>query len=201
MTLMQRIVRLAGAGAIVVSLSACSSAGTLGDILGGVLNAPGANQIGGTIQSVDTRNQLVFLRQSDGTTVSMNYDSRTEVVYQNQKYPVTALESGDQVTARVQNNGNNNFYVDLIQVTRSASTSNSDGSSGVYTLEGTVRSIDSTNGRFTLNTQNGGIITVTMPYNPRSTDLTRFRNLRTGDWVRLQGSYVNETRVELVQFN
>jgi hypothetical protein len=39
-----------------------------------------------------------------------------------------------------------------------------------------------------------------MPYNPRSTDVTRFRNLRIGDYVQVQGTYLNETRMELRNF-
>lgn len=180
----------------------CAQAGGLGDILGGVLNAPPSNQISGTVQGVDTRAQQVFIQQSNGQTIGLSYDSRTQVVYQNQSYPVTALEYGDRVTVRYQNNGNNGYYVDLIQVEQSASASSgSTGTNRLYTLQGTVRNLDRASGYFTLSTSNSGNITVTMPYNARSTDVNRFNQLRNGDWVSIQGVYISDARFELRQFN
>ena len=174
----------------------CAQAGTLGDILGGVMNAP-AQSVSGTVQGVDTRAQQIFLRTSDNQTVAIAYDDRTDVVYQNQTYPVSALESGDQVSVRIQQTANGAYYADRIDVTSSA-TSNTGGN--VQSLQGTVRQVDLSNGVFTLSTSSQGILTITLPYNPRSSDLDRFRNLRSGDYVRLYGVYLNNTRVELRQF-
>jgi hypothetical protein len=182
-----------------IALGGCAQAGTLGDILGGVMNAP-AQTVSGTIQSVDTRAQQVFLRTSDNQTVAVTYDDRTSVVYQQQTYPVTALERGDEVTLRLTTAGNNTYYTDRIEVTRSVSSSGSTMGGNVQTLQGTVRQVDLTNGTFTVSTSNQGILTVTLPYNPRSSDLDRFRNLRSGDYVRFYGTYLTTARVELHQF-
>lgn len=199
MNRIQQITRAIIIGAFVLSAGACGSAGALGNVLGGVLNAPGNQQASGTIQNVDTRNQQVIIRQSDGTTVVARYDNNTQVVYQNQNYPVTSLEYGDQVTARIQNNGNA-YYTDLIQVNQSVSNNSTGNSNGqMYSFQGTVRQVDVSNGYFTLSTNNG-TITVSMPYNSRSYDVNRFRNLRTGDYVSLQGTMLNSSRVELAQF-
>ena len=183
--------------AAAIAAGGCSSTGSLGDILGGVLNAP-AQTLAGTVQGVDTRAQQVFIRTSDNQTVGVSYDDRTDVVYQNQTYQVTALEAGDQVTLRIQNATNGGYYTDRIDVTSSASGSGSNAN--LQTVQGTVRQIDMTNGAFTVSTSNQGVITVTLPYNPRSSDLDRFRNLRSGDYVRLYGTYLTNTRVELRQF-
>lgn len=182
-----------------LALSACAQAGTLGDILGGVLNAP-AQTVSGTIQGVDTRAAQVFVRTTDNQTIAVSYDDRTSVVYQQQNYSITALERGDEVTLRVTSAANNTYYTDRIDVTRSVS-SNTGGTynDNVQSVQGTVRQIDMTNGAFTLAT-NQGIMTVTMPYNPRSTDLQRFRSLRSGDYVRLYGTFLTNSRVELQQF-
>jgi tRNA(Ile2) C34 agmatinyltransferase TiaS len=180
-----------------VSLSGCAQAGTLGDILGGVLNAP-AQTVAGTIQGVDTRAQQIFLRTSDNQTVAISYDDRTAVVYQQQNYPVTALESGDQVNLRVTNSSNGQYYTDRIDVT--SSVSNSSSNADVQTFQGTVRQVDYSNGAFTIATSNQGVVTVTLPYNPRSQDVDRFRSLRSGDYVRFYGTYLTNTRVELRQF-
>ncbi len=189
-------------GAVLVStvaLSACAQAGTLGDILGGVMNAP-AQTLTGTIQGVDTRANQVFVRTSDNQTVAVSYDDRTSVVYQQQNYPVTALERGDEVTLRLTNASNNTYYTDRIDVTRSASGTGGTTSGNVQSVQGTVRQLDMTNGAFTLSTTTNGVLTVTLPYNPRSSDLDRFRNLRSGDYVRLYGIYLTNSRVELQQF-
>jgi tRNA(Ile2) C34 agmatinyltransferase TiaS len=178
-------------------LSACSQAGTLGDILGGVLNAP-AQTLAGTVQGVDTRSQQIFVRTSDNQTVGISYDDRTNVVYQQQNYPVTALESGDQVNMRITQTTNGGYYTDRIDVTSSANTGTG-GNANVQVVQGTVRNIDYSNGVFTLAASQG-TLTVTLPYNPRSQDVDRFRSLRTGDYVRLYGTYLTSTRVELRQF-
>jgi hypothetical protein len=39
-----------------------------------------------------------------------------------------------------------------------------------------------------------------MPYSPSRADQNRFQNLRQGDYVRIAGVYLNNTRVELRQF-
>ena len=184
----------------VIALGGCAQAGTLGDILGGVMNAPaGAQTASGTIQSVDTRNQQIHLRTTDNQSVAISYDNRTQVVYQNQTYPVTALEPGDQVNLSV-TTVQNGYYTERIEVTRSA-TQNTGGANGdVRELQGTVRQVDLANGAFTIGTSNQGVLTVTLPYNPRSSDLDRFRNLRSGDYVRFYGTYLTSSRVELRQF-
>ena len=103
------------------------------------------------------------------------------------------------MTARIANSGNNGSYTDLIQVDQSVS--GSDGStSNAQAIEGNVRQVDQTNGWFTVNSSNRGTITVTMPYNPRRSDLSRFQTLRIGDYVRLYGVFLNNSRVELQQF-
>lgn len=198
-----RVLNLMRTAIVAVTLAGCSTAGALGDVLGGVLNAPGNNQsANGTVQRVDTRNQQIIVRQNDGSTIGVNYDNRTQVVYNNQNYAVTALESGDQVRVRIINNGNS-YYTDYVEVTQSVTSNNTGGTYNngqIYTVAGNVRSVDSQYGTFQLNLQNGGYLTVSMPYNPRSTDVTRFRNLRVGDYVQVQGTMLNETRMELRNF-
>jgi hypothetical protein len=62
------------------------------------------------------------------------------------------------------------------------------------------RTVDLTNGLFTLSTSNFGLLTVSMPYNPRQADLTKFNSLRSGDSVRLYGGMLNNSMLELRQF-
>ena len=206
MTIITRAGRTGAVSLLVLAAAACSSTGGLGNILGSVLGGGSGSQVSGTVQGLNTRNQQIGLQQSNGQTLTLNYDNNTQVVYQNQNYSVSSLEYGDRVTARVsnQNNSSGGYYTDLIQVDQSVSSNGStggvSGSNNVQTFEGTVRNIDRTNGLFSLEARNYGSMTVSLPYNIRQTDLNRFQNLRNGDYVRLYGVALNNTRIELRQF-
>jgi hypothetical protein len=192
--------RVGGAVALAAMISACSSLGSVGDILGGVLGG-GGGQVSGTVRGVNTQSSFLTLQQSNGQDVDLQYDNQTRVVYQNQAYSVTSLDPGDQVSARVQQLQTGAYYTDSIVVVQPVNNTGGSVNTGtVQNLQGTVRQIDRTNGLFTVDAGSGVIITVSMPYNASSTTVQRFNNLRSGDFVRFQGVYVNQTRVELRQF-
>ena len=115
MTRMQYAARIGAAALLVSASTACSSA--LGNVFGNVLGN-GSQDMSGTVQGVDTRSQQIFLQQSNGQTVGVTYDSRTQVVYNNQTYSVNSLERGDQVTVRITNSSNNGntYYTDYVRV-------------------------------------------------------------------------------------
>ncbi|HEY4671243.1 MAG TPA: hypothetical protein VIG78_04165 [Gemmatimonadaceae bacterium] len=197
----QRI-RTGAAGALMVaSLGAC--AGSLGNVLGGVLgggNQSNQNQLSGTIRSVDTRYQQISIQDPNGQTIPVSYDNQTQVVYQNQNYPPTALEYGDQVTARIQANGNS-YYTDYVQVDQSVRGNGTVSTNGnVQLLQGTVRQIDRRNGVFTIDMNGYNTLTVSVPNNVSTNDVNRFNGLRTGDVVRFYGTYLNNTQVQLRNF-
>ena len=197
--------RLVSAAALLVSASACSSAGGLGSILGSVLGAGSGgqsqNQVSGYIQGVDTRNRQIGIQQSNGQTLVVAYDNQTQVVYNNQSFPVTSLENGDQVTVRVQQLQNGGYYTDVVQVDRSVSSGSTIQSGNVQLLQGTVRQVDQNSGLFVLDANNGTRVTVQLGQQLSRNDLNRFRSLRQGDFARFYGVYLNTSRVELRQFN
>jgi len=203
MTNYQRVARRGAAALLLVATGACANTGGLGNILGSVLGGnqeSQGSQVSGSVRSLDTRSQQIVIQQQNGQTVTLAYDNRTQVVYQNQTYPVNSLEYGDQVTARIASTSNNSYYTDYIRVDQSVSTNTGGSSGNVQSIQGNVRQVDYANGLFTLNASNGGILTVSMPYNARRQDVTTFQNLRQGDSVRLYGVYLNNSRVELRQF-
>ena len=81
-----------------------------------------------------------------------------------------------------------------------ASTGPSAGPLTNQRIEGTVGMIDGQRGLFEVRTPDLGTLVVSLPYNPRSTDVDRFRRLRSGDNVRLSGRLLNAQRFELEQF-
>jgi hypothetical protein len=130
----------------------------------------------------------------------VSYDNQTQVVFQNQNYSPTALENGDRVTARIQANGNS-YYTDYVQVDQSVTGSANGSSSNVQLLQGTVRQVDRRNGVFTVDVSNNNTLTVTLPNNLSSNDANTFNNLRSGQFVRFYGTYLNNSQVQLRQFN
>ena len=201
---MTRVLRLTSRAAIVtlalLTATACRSGAGIGDILGGVLGGQGQQQtVSGTILGVDTYARQIGLQTANGQQVALTYDTDTRVVYQDQYYSVTALERGDQVTARVQTSRNNAYYTDLVQVDRSVSTSTG-VSREIVSLTGTVQQLDRTSGWFLVRTANGGTVTVSLPYNVSRADEDRFRALRVGENVRVYVVPISNTRAELRQF-
>jgi len=196
--------RGAVAAGMLATLTACSAVSSIGNVLGGIIPGGGSSQsqVSGYVSGVDTRAQVIGLQQPNGQPVNLLFDSQTKVVYNNQSYPVTSLDRGDQVTARIQNT-NNGYYTDLVQVDQpvNGSAGSSSSTSGtVQSVQGTVRQIDRQNGLFTMDVSNGTRLTVSMPYSPNRADVTKFQNLRSGDVVRIAGVFLNNSRVELRQF-
>jgi hypothetical protein len=182
-------------------MSACANTGGLGGVLGSVLGTGQSNQLSGAIYNVDTRSQQIGVQQSNGQTVYVRYDGNTQVVYQNQNYPVTALERGDQVVATLQDNGNRSYNASTIQVTQSVSNSSGTVNNGsVQTFQGTVRQVDRANGWFTVDEGTIGRITVTLPSGLSQADLNRFGSLRAGDYVRFYGVRTSNGQAQLRQF-
>jgi outer membrane lipoprotein SlyB len=202
MTTIQRIQRLSATAAIIAFAGACAG-NSLGNVLGGVLGGGSQgsqSQLSGTIRGVDSRSQQIAIQQSNGQTIPVYYDNQTQVVYQNQNYSPTALENGDRVTARIQANGNN-YYTDYVQVDQSVNGTSA-GTSGLQMIQGTVRQVDLRNGWFVIADANSNnTLTVTVPYNLNSNDINRFRSLRNGDFVRFYGQYLNNSQIQLRQFN
>jgi hypothetical protein len=217
---------------VAVAVTGCSQLGGLGNVLGGVLGpqagSGSASEVYGVVRGVDTQRQLIQIQTQNGQTGNIYFDQNTRVVYQNQQYPVTALEQGDQINLRLQQGQNGQYYTDYITVTQSVQQSNggygtnnggynnnggsnnggynnggyNNGSTnGGYTqVEGRVSFVDVQRGQFGLTT-NQGNLTVVMPYQTNASDANRFRNLRNNEYVRVQGRLVANGRLELSRFN
>ena len=191
-----------------IALGACAGggAGGLGEILGTVLGG-GAGAGGGTgelvveVQGVDQRNQQIEVLTEDGQRGPIEYDTNTRVVYQQQEYPVTALEQGDVVQMRIRQLAEGRYYTDYIVVQQSAQErgASSGGSGSLVQVTGTVRAIDVQRGTFTLQTSQS-TVTVALPYNPSSQTVNTFENLDSGDRVTVEGYLVANNRIELVRF-
>lgn len=204
---------VAALAALALTGTGCGQMGSLNDVLGGVLN-PGASTAGsevqGEVRSVDTRSQTIQVYTTDGRSGSVRYDNNTRVIYQQREYQVSALEAGDRVTLRIRQDQSGNAYTDQVYVTQSVQevgggTVGSTGGtaypgSGVQTLQGNVNRVDYERGMFEIRTGNNAYTWVSLPYNPRTNDVNRLRQLRGGDYVRVEGRYLGQDRFELERF-
>lgn len=207
---------LAAAAFTVVALSGCagSNLGALGEILGGAMGGMGGaggqqGQVVVEVQGVDTRQQVIQVRTQEGQQGNVFFDQNTVVSYQNQQYPVTALERGDVVAMQLQQTQQGQTYVSQIVVQQSVQerTGQTGGTMGGNTgqsgqlqqIYGRVGQIDHSRGVFQLQTQQGTFV-VSLPYNPGNATADYFNRLRTGDNIRMEGTVTGQGRIELYRF-
>jgi hypothetical protein len=206
---MRSLSRIHGAlaAACLIATAGCSAGlgnlGGLGDILGGGTSGSQQGQVTAEVQQVDTRQQRVYVRTQSGQSEAVMYDRNTQVVYQQQQYPVTALEQGDVVTMQLQQDPQGNLYagrIDVEQSVQERTGQGSVGSNGFEQLAGRVGQVNYQQGLFQLQSQYGGTVTVSLPYNAPQATVQYFQRLRTGDSVRLEGTPLGSGRVELYRF-
>lgn len=193
--------------ALAAASAGCGAGGALGDVLGGVLNAPAGNQtatVVAEIQANDPQQQLLQIRTEEGEEGVVRWDRGTRVVYNNEEFSAAALERGDLVEMRLQQTSDGQLYTDYVLVRQSVQertgVDSRDYETGLVRVEGTVNAIDAQNGRFQLRSNAAGAIVVTLPYNASEATVDRFNRLRAGDFVRVEGRYVTQDRFEIERF-
>jgi hypothetical protein len=204
-----RFARWTATLALLVSLPACAGGGlgALGDILGGVLAPAGGGaqqgQVLVEVQGVDTRQQAIHVRTERGETGAVLFDQNTVVVYQQQQYPVTALERGDVATMQVQQIDQNRLYTPRIDVQQSVQERTGQATSGATAqlrqFTGRVGQIDHQRNFFELQTQEG-TYTVVLPSSPGAATTDYFHRLRTGASVSVEGALTGTDRIDLHRF-
>jgi hypothetical protein len=131
----------------------------------------------------------------------------THVVFHGYSYPADALQAGDIIAFVPAPRPNP--YIDTVrlQVPVQARSGVSPYARATVPapraqmVEGTVERIDYDHGVFDLRPRNGGRpVTVALPYNARGADVDNFRRLRNGDYVRVEGEFVNADNVQLMAF-
>ncbi|MBI2361104.1 MAG: hypothetical protein HYV04_19730 [Deltaproteobacteria bacterium] len=159
-------------------------------------------ELTGEVEWVDTRLQLVEVRTRDGHVRAVGYDTRTRMLYRLRDYPVNGLKPGDIVAMRVQRDTYGHPYTDLIDLREFAEERRAANApiSRRGLVEGTVEWLDYERGLFEVTPDHGRKIVVSLPYNPRRADADRFRDLRAGDYVKVEGRFVSRDRFELNAF-
>lgn len=149
---MNRYKSLSAAALALLFLAACGSTG-IDDVLGGGSgsNTRGEYEIRGTVDSVDPNGKSVYLTNvsgyssmlsSGGSAVRVYYDENTRVEYEGKVYRPENLERGDQVAARVDEQGNILVAESMRVIHNASGGTTAPGDTYGSSVTGTVRNID-----------------------------------------------------------
>lgn len=158
------------------------------------------------IDRVDTSSRRLHLRPDDSRDRVVGYSADARALYRGQEYPIAQLERGDKVSMQLRQDSRGNSYTDLIRVQESIQDRNqsrrdtSRAGTGIQTVDGRVEYIDVPRNSFEMRDQSRERILVSLPDNARRSDVDRFRALRSGDYVRVEGRFLDRERFELDGF-
>jgi hypothetical protein len=193
----------------VLSAGGCMATGPggWGDVLADIGGMGGVGDRGGTVRGdvewIDARRQEMELRASFGQRARVSFDSRTQVVYRGQRQSVNSLSTGDRVVALVERGGRQgDVYARQITVeewTRDERDGGGWEQARSQRFDGQVGWVDAQQGRFQLRASRATYV-VSLPYNASNSTIDRFRRLRAGNSVRIQGELLGNGRVELERF-
>ena len=187
-------------------LSGCSELGQIG--FPADYGNWGGSDLVGEVRDVDTRARQIELSTDAGRKFLVRYDNNTRVSYRQRDYAVANLEPGDYVSLRAQQDRDGRYFTDLITVKESVQERGSYGgdSSGsanverLEKLEGRVEFIDSRRGTLEIRDRSNRLVVVSLPYNAPRAITDRLNRLREGDYVRMEGRFLNRERFELENF-
>jgi len=148
----------------------------------------------------------IRVRTEDGRDRVMTYNiGRTSVSFYGWNYTVESLEAGDRIA--FQSNRRDGSYIDAIRILEPVQARTGPAVAQPLpppprpnVIEGTVERIQYERGIFDVRTRSGDLFVVSLPYTARAADVDSFRRLRTGDYVRLEGEFVNRDNLQLYSF-
>ena len=158
------------------------------------------------IDRLDTSSREIHLRPNDSRKRVIGYSADARVLYRGREYPVSQLESGDKVSLQLKQDSRGNSYTDLVRVHESVKDRNPDrgaavqSPSSVQTVDGRVKQVDFQRSSFELSDHSRQSVFVSLPSNAQRSDLDRFRALRAGDYVRVEGRFTGKDQFELESF-
>lgn len=186
---------------LLFTATACAGMGTLDDLLG-MGGVYGTNrEVSGSIRSIDTRRQEIQLESAWRGSQRVRYDNRTQVISGNRRYSVRDLRRGDRVQIWVDQDRRGQAYASRITLQQNTqSRGGGQASARIQRLDGSVGRLDLQRGWFELHPNRGSVVLVTLPYEPSRNLRDRFRRLRQGERIRIEGQMLNSSRVELQRF-
>jgi len=164
----------------------------------------GQDEFVAEVERLDTSSREIHLRPNNSRTRVVGYSADARAVYRGREYPVARLERGDIVVMQLRQDSRGNSYTDLIRVQESSRDWDRDGiaryGNGIQTVDGRVEQVDVQRSSFEIRDQSRERVFVSLPYNARRADVDRVRALRAGDYVRVEGRFLDRDRFELENF-
>ena len=166
----------------------------------------GQDEFVAEVERLDTSSREIHLRPNNSRTRVVGYSTDARVLYRGREYPVSQLEAGDIVAMQLKQDSRGNSYTDLIRVQESIrDRDQSRGGiirpgTGSQTVDGRVEQLDFQRSAFEIRDQSRARVLVSLPYDARRSDVDHFRALRVGDYVKVEGRFVDRERFELENF-
>ena len=166
----------------------------------------GQDEFVAEVERLDTSSREIHLRPNNSRTRVVGYSTDARVLYRGREYPVSQLEAGDIVAMQLKQDSRGNSYTDLIRVQESIrDRDQSRGGiirpgTGSQTVDGRVEQLDFQRSSFEIRGQSSERVIVSLSDNARRSDVDRFRALRSGDYVRVEGRFLDRERFELENF-
>src|SRR5690606_25704504 len=154
----------------------------------------------GEVRSVDTRRNLIQVRDQRGGSVVARYDGRTRVMYGPMRSSIRVLDRGDRVRMHVRYDRRGTPRAERVDVIQDYARRSPVAIGRVQRVSGTVRQVDTRRGYFMLDPGRSGNIRVIVPHRLSRNDARRFDRLRRGDRVRVDIRYYSRNQAELVRF-
>jgi len=158
------------------------------------------------IGRVDTASRQLHLRPDNSRDRVVGYSAGARVLYRGREYSIAQLESGDKVSMQLKQDSRGNFSTDLIRVQETIQDRNQSQGGvtgpgpGIQTLDGRVEQLDFQRRSFEIRDQSRERVIVSLPSSAQRSDVDRFRALRDGDYVRVEGRFLDRQRFELAAF-
>jgi hypothetical protein len=198
---MQNRIARPGAAAVgallLMTAASCSPLDAMmGDV--GVPNSR-ASLVTGEVRSLDDRRGRLAVRDDRGRNHTVRYDHRTRVGGDQRIRSASQLRRGDYVRMQVVYDRNGTAWANRIDV-RNSTNSRGTLSGRVERIDGTVGSVDTRRGTFTIQQSRTGIARVHLSNRTSRDDRRRFDRLRRGERVRAEVRALGRNEFELVRF-
>jgi hypothetical protein len=156
----------------------------------------------GTVERVDFAACQLYLRPITGDPRVVSYSRDAQVFDHGRVFPLSRLEPGDVVAMQIKQDTRGDSYVDLIRIQQEAVSGRDDASATkkIERLAGTVESVNRRDNSFELDRPPDQTLLVALSENVRDSDRERFRRLRSGDHVRIEGKFTGRDRFEMLSF-
>ena len=142
------------------------------------------------VQELDHGRRELYLRTQGGQSQIVTYTNRTRVIGDGEELPASNLAIGDIIEVRMHGTADGRAVADSIRVRERGEVRNT-------ILDGTVERVLSDRRVIELRNPSGVLTTVYLPQNSPEIVEDEFSRLRSGDFVRLQGTFLGENRFEL----